>query len=454
MSAIITNTGKLSKRGTKKLPKSKSTLDAEKKKRRAQVFAVCTHFGLNVGAIVTVLTARATVLSQVLGGNPLKSAKMLAYLSSGVGLIEFIINPIVGKLSDAFGRKMFIAQAPAFSILLKLLVFFKPSLSTIALERCLGGATTTLGGSTTCSSALADIVDDPQELGQAYALFGTAAGLGVMIGPLFGAFMNRTLGRLLGTGAKTAYLAGAVVSAVQLGLSITQIEESLDVKDRSPMRITNFSSLLQAINPLGFLQLFSNGKTLATLVTVGALQCFCEGKCISDLNQTYMMQQLKLPADRRALYVTGFGIAMTLSGYFGKETIKNIGMRGHTTLSNFCTALGFSIVARIPAISTMFGVLPLYAFAMERRAAISSLSVNAAAQSGMGKGDYTANFANFRAIVVALAPMIYAQTYSAGVRSGTPGMPYYLGAIFALMAELLHRTLNGKTISALTQFKM
>ena len=117
---------------------------------------------------------------------------------------------------------------------------------------------------------------------------------------------------------------GIDISAVQLGLSITQIEESLDVKDRSPMRITNFSSLLQAINPLGFLQLFSNGKTLATLVTVGALQCFCEGKCISDLNQTYMMQQLKLPADRRALYVTGFGIAMTLSGYFGKETIKNM----------------------------------------------------------------------------------------------------------------------------------
>ena len=436
----------LSKRGTKNLAKLEA---ANAAKRKRQVYAVCAHFGLNVGAICTVLTARTTVLSTVLGGSQLQSAKTLAYLSSGVGMIEFIINPIIGKLSDAYGRKAFIAQAPFISILLKLLVFFKPSLATIALERCLGGATTTLGGSTTCGSALADIVEDPKELGQAYALMGTAAGLGVMIGPLFGALVNRVFGTMLGTGQRTAYLAGAVVSTVQLAVVMTQMEESLEVQDRTPLDIQDASSLMAAINPLGFLNLFTNGTTLATLVGVGALQCFCEGKCISDMNQIYMMQQVKLPSDRRAVYVTGFGIAMVLSGYLGKETIRTIGMRGHTTLSNFCTALGFWIVGKFPAVSTMFGVLPIYSFAMERRAAISSLSVKAAAQCGMGKGDYSANFANFRAIVVALAPMVYAQTYAAGVRAGTPGLPYYLGASFALVAELLHRTVRNKTIASL-----
>jgi MFS family permease len=436
-----------SKRGTKSL----ATLELAKKTRRqSQVRAVCTHFGLNVMAILTVLTARTTVLSQVLGGSNLQSAKTLAYLSSGVGVIEFILNPIVGKLSDAFGRKMFLAQAPFLSIWLKLLVFFKPSLGTIALERCLGGATTTLGGSTTCGSALADLVDDPVELGQAYALMGTAAGIGVMTGPLFGALVSKVLGARWGTGARTAYLAGAAVSCVQLGVVLTNMDESLNVQDRTPLAITNVSSFVQALNPLGFFTLFTNGKTLATLVTVGALQCFCEGKCISDMNQIYMMQQVNLPADRRALYVTGFGIAMTLSGYLGKHTIRTIGMRGHTTLANVCTALGFCLVGKFPAVATMFGVLPIYALAMERRAAISSLSVKAAAECNMGKGDYSANFANFRAIVVALAPMVYAQTYALGVKARLPGLPYYLGAAFALVAELLQRTISGTKLLALS----
>jgi MFS family permease len=186
-----------SKHGTKLLPEQE---EAAARKRKRQVWAICAHFGLNVGAIVTVLTARTSVLSDVLGGSLLQAAKLLAYFSSGVGLTEFVINPIVGKLSDAYGRKLFMAQAPAISLLLKLLVFFKPSVTTIALERVVGGATTTLGGSTTCGSALADIVHDPKELGQAYALMGTCAGLGVMIGPLFGAAVARVLGPILGTG--------------------------------------------------------------------------------------------------------------------------------------------------------------------------------------------------------------------------------------------------------------
>ena len=65
------------------------------------------------------------------------------------------------------------------------------------------------------------------------------------------------------------------------------------------------------------------------------------------------------------------------------------------------------------------------------------MSVKAAAQCGMGKGEYSANFANFRAIVVALAPMVYAQTYAIGVKSGVAGLPYYLAAMYAVVAELL-----------------
>ena len=71
----------------------------------------------------------------------------------------------------------------------------------------------------------------------------------------------------------------------------------------------------------------------------------------------------------------------------------------------------------------------------------------------MGKGDYNANFANFRAIVVAIAPMLYAQIYALGVRTGVPGLPYYFGALVAAVAEILHRSLSNETIETLSKIQ-
>ena len=56
------------------------------------------------------------------------------------------------------------------SILLKLAVYTRPSVTTVVLERVLCGACTTIGGSTASQTALADLIDDPSELSQAYVL--------------------------------------------------------------------------------------------------------------------------------------------------------------------------------------------------------------------------------------------------------------------------------------------
>ena len=72
------------------------------------------------------LTARATLLSQVSGGSKVAAAQMLAVFSSGVGVAEFLLNPVMGRLSDLYGRKVFLMQSPAVSILMKVMVFLHP----------------------------------------------------------------------------------------------------------------------------------------------------------------------------------------------------------------------------------------------------------------------------------------------------------------------------------------
>merc|ERR1719223_2568720 len=102
------------------------------------------------------MTQRISLLQQCSGLAATEAAALLAFFSTGVGMVEFLMNPLAGKLSDAYGRRNFLVQSPLVSALLKGLVFAMPSKATMALERCISGACTTIGGSTSVNAALSD----------------------------------------------------------------------------------------------------------------------------------------------------------------------------------------------------------------------------------------------------------------------------------------------------------
>lgn len=161
-----------------------------------------------------------------------------------------------------------------------------------------------------------------------------------------------------------------------------------------------------------------------------------------------MLNEARFTDARRSLYVTCLGVVMTLSGWIGPRTIARFGMRGHTTLQNAASAAGFTLTGSTTSASLIFAALPVYAFAMERGAAVRSLAVGAAAEAGMGKGEFAAAMANLRAIAVAVAPLLYASAYAAGIAAPRrqPGRPYYYAAVIAVVAEVLHRTLSRRQL--------
>merc|ERR1711879_859645 len=114
---------------------------------------------------------------------------------------------------------------------------------------------------------------------------------------------------------------------------------------------------------------------------------------------------------------------MVLGGRAGAATIAKLGLAGHTTFQNLATALGFLLTGATTSQAMIFAALPVLTFAMERGAGVQSLAVGAAENEGMGKGEFSAKYANLRAVAVAIAPMLYAKLYSVGVRLRIPGLP-------------------------------
>lgn len=89
-------------------------------------------------------------------------------MSAGVGLLEFFLNATVGRLSDAFGRRLFLFASPVVNLVLKAAVFATQSPFMLAAERVVNGAITTIAGSTMCSTMLSDLYTGP-DLAKAYA---------------------------------------------------------------------------------------------------------------------------------------------------------------------------------------------------------------------------------------------------------------------------------------------
>merc|ERR1719271_1003881 len=208
-----------------------------------------------------------------------------------------------------------------------------------------------------------------------------------------------------------------------------RIKEPLAIGDRKPLPK---QEMLAAVNP----------------VSISALQCFCEGKSLSDLNTYYLLNDAHFSDARRSLYIACLGVVMTASGMIGRQTIQKLGMRGHTTFQNLASAVGFTMMGSTTMTPVIFGSLPIYAFAMERRAAVSAMATRSAAAVGLGKGEFQAASANLRAIAVGIAPLLYAKVYAWSLaRKGKPGLPYFAAAVIALFAELLHRMLSTRQLN-------
>jgi len=403
--------------------------------RQAQLIAA--HMGLNVAALTATLTSRPGMVIALYDGDASAAATQMTAWTTSVGILEFVLNPWCGWLSDNFGRKPCLLLSPVVSVLLKLNAFRNPSLRNLAMERIISGAATTLSGTTSSSSALSDICPTSTSLSLATAQLGTAAGLGVLLGPQLG---NAVASR---RGARQALLAGVAISAIQFVLVLTTVKES----NPPGKRVVETAKVpAKQNNPLNFLQILTKDKGLCGLITVAALQCCVEGKVISDMNTFYISVEAQMSDNQRSLWITLFGACMAIAGQVARGTIGKLGQRGHTTFSNLATIAGFLLLGSAATPATVWGVLPFFLLSTERRSAVTALADKRAVAVGIGRGEFAGAFANLRAMVVAVAPMMYGFFYVKGKQLGRPGLGYWMGALIIGLAELRHRALKDEDI--------
>ncbi|MFC4263195.1 TCR/Tet family MFS transporter [Ferruginibacter yonginensis] len=199
-----------------------------------------------LGLIIPVLPK---LIEQLIHGNVSDAAKYGGWLTATYAVMQFLFSPVLGGLSDQFGRRPILLFSLLGFGLDYLFLSFAPTIGWLFVGRALAGIT---GASfTTATAYIADISTNENRT-QNFGLVGAAFGIGFIVGPI--------IGGLLGSlGPRIPFMVAAGLSFLNCLYGYFVLPESLSKENR---RAFNF----KRANPLGSLLQLKKYPALGGLI--------------------------------------------------------------------------------------------------------------------------------------------------------------------------------------------
>ncbi len=182
----------------------------------------------------------------------LGESKMYAgYIAMVYAAMQFIFAPIIGGLSDRYGRRPVLLMSLFGLAIDYIIMFYAPSLFWLVIGRCISGM---FGASYSTATAYIADISTKETRTKNFGMVGAAFGVGFIIGPAIG-------GVLGDVGIRIPFLFAAGLSFVNFIYGIFVLKETLSPENRRP-----FS--LKRSNPIGsFIQILKY-KELANMFIV------------------------------------------------------------------------------------------------------------------------------------------------------------------------------------------
>jgi DHA1 family tetracycline resistance protein-like MFS transporter len=199
---------------------------------------------LGLGLIVPIVPALMTAVTE----DATAAVRWSGLLGSIYGLLQFVVSPLLGRLSDRYGRRPVLLASLTCLGVDWLAHAISPSPWTLLLFHALAGACA--GTNTVVNAYIADVTE-PESRARAYGLIGAAFGLGFVAGP--------TIGGLLGAvDVRLPFFAAAALSFANVAYGWFVLPESRPGDRTTPLT-------LRMANPVGSLAVVLRRPVLGRL---------------------------------------------------------------------------------------------------------------------------------------------------------------------------------------------
>lgn len=219
--------------------------------RRAALIFIFVTVALDMLAMGMIAPVLPDLIKIFLGGSTERAAEMLGVFGTVWALMQFVSSPILGSLSDHFGRRPVILLSCLGMGLDYFVLAAAPTLAWLFVGRVISGIT-----SANIPTAMAYIADvtPPAERSRGFGMISAAFGLGFVLGPAMGGVLGNTDPRL-------PFWVAGLLSVLNALYGVFVLPESLEAKNRSAFR-------WRTANPVGSLNLLRQRRSLVILSVV------------------------------------------------------------------------------------------------------------------------------------------------------------------------------------------
>ncbi len=327
--------------------------------------------------------------------------------------MQFLCAPILGGLSDRFGRRPVLLCSLAALGVNALLWTVVPGLWWLLALRVVAGG---LAGNATAAMAYIGDVTPPDGRARAFGLVGAMFGLGFVVGPALGGWLGSVWIRL-------PFLAAAVLIGINVLYGWLVLPESLP-----PERRRAFS--WRRANPLGTLTLFAASGTMRRLGLAWSCGWLALGAQQSSFILANQMRFGWTTAENGLALALG-GIAQAIvQGVLAGPVTRRLGARLSALTGYGFAIAGYGVLAAATRSWVMLpAILLLAAGALTNPAIQSVLSVAAGPQR---QGEAQGGLSSLQGLSMVVGPLSTGLVFALATRPG--GALHWAGAPFALAA--------------------
>jgi DHA1 family tetracycline resistance protein-like MFS transporter len=387
-------------------------------RRRAAVTFVFVTILLDMLALGMIIPVMPLLIEQFQGGDTALAARTIGLFGTAWSAIQFVASPVLGSLSDRFGRRPVILLSNLGLGFDYVLMALAPTVGWLFAGRVLSGIT-----SASIPTAFAYIADvtPPERRAHAYGLMGAAFGLGFILGPAIG-------GLLTIWGPRAPFWVAAAFSLANATYGFLILPESL-----APDHRATFS--WKRANPLGALALLRSHHELLGFATLHVLYHLAHHALTATfvLYATYRYNWGSTDVGW-ALACVGACFAIVQAGLVGR-VVAALGERRTLVTGLAAGALGFAI----------YGLAPTGAFFLAGIPVMSLWGLYGPAAQGLmtqrvgrnAQGALQGALASLQTATGIFGPALFAETFAAAISRRSwqlPGAPYLLASLLLVVA--------------------
>lgn len=395
--------------------------------RGAAVAFIFVTILLDMLALGLIMPILPKLVESFVDNDTARAARIFGLFGTAWALMQFLFSPILGGLSDRFGRRPVVLLSNFGLGLDYVLMALAPSLIWLFVGRVISGIT-----SASVSTAFAYIADmtPPERRAAVFGKIGAAFGAGFILGPAIGGLLGDIDPRL-------PFWAAAALSFANTLYGLLILPESLPRDRRAPFR-------WKSANPIGALQLLRSNRVLAGLSVVNFFAQLAHVVLPSTF-VLYATYRYGWDTTTVGLTLAMVGIcAMAVQGVAIGPIVRRFGERRALLLGLGCGAAGFLIFGSAPTGPLFWVGIPVMALWGVSGAALQALNTQLVEPEQQGQLQGATN--SVQSVSQLLGPFLFTLIFAYFIGAQTPvklpGAPFLLASVLLLLALVIaQRTL-------------